>query len=100
MLFLPMRCFVRFCYKLCSSSGGTRVLSFPELLTLVVDVFDGSASGQGAVEPASSAVTMSGSVRASSPYLVTIQRLSAHAFFFRLVASQAPMVGRPSSSAG
>ena len=37
MLFLPMLCFLRFCKKLCSSSGGPRVLGFPELLDLVVD---------------------------------------------------------------
>ena len=37
MLFLPMRCFLRFCKKLRSSSGGPRVLGFPELLVLVVD---------------------------------------------------------------
>ena len=37
MLFLPMRCFMRFCYKLHSSSGVPSVLGFPELLDLVVD---------------------------------------------------------------
>ena len=37
MLFLPMRCFMRFCYKLRSSSGVPSVLGFPELLDLVVD---------------------------------------------------------------
>ena len=37
MLFLPMRCFLRFCKKLRSSSGVPRVLGFPELLDLVVD---------------------------------------------------------------
>ena len=37
MLFLPMRCFMRFCYKLCSSSGVPSVLGFPELLDLIVD---------------------------------------------------------------
>ena len=36
--------------------------------------FGGSASGQGSVEPASGAVTTSRSVRASSSYLVYIQR--------------------------
>ena len=37
MLFLPMRCFLRFCKKLRLSSGVPRVLGFPELLDLVVD---------------------------------------------------------------
>ena len=37
--------------------------------------FGVSASGRGSVEPASGAVTTSGSVRASSSYLITIQRL-------------------------
>ena len=61
--------------------------------------FGGSGSGQASVEPASSAVTTSGSVRASSSYLVTIQRFISSHVFSRHVASQAPMVGRPSSSA-
>ena len=37
MLFLPMRCFLRFYNKLRSSSVGPRALGFPELLVLVVD---------------------------------------------------------------
>ena len=37
MLFLPMLFFMRFCYKLRSSSGFPSVLGFPELLDLVVD---------------------------------------------------------------
>ena len=47
--------------------------------------FGGSASGQGSVEPASGAVTTSRSVRASSSYLVTIQRfISSHGFSRRV----------------
>ena len=37
--------------------------------------FDGSASGRGSVEPASGALMTYGSVRASSSYLIPIQRL-------------------------
>ena len=48
--------------------------------------FGGSASGQGSVEPASGAVTTSGSVRASSSYLVTIQRFISSRSFSRRVA--------------
>ena len=47
--------------------------------------FGGSASGQGSVEPASGAVTTSRSVRASSSYLVTIQRfISSRSFSMRV----------------
>ena len=47
--------------------------------------FGGSASGQGSVEPTSGAVTTSRSVRASSSYLVTIQRfISSHGFSRRV----------------
>ena len=62
--------------------------------------FGGSASDQGSVEPALGAVTTSGSVRASSPYLVTIQQFLSSRVFSRRVASQAPMVGWHSSRAG
>ena len=37
MLFLPMRCFLRLCKKLRSSSGEPQSPWFPELLDLVVD---------------------------------------------------------------
>ena len=37
MLFLPMRCFLRFCKKLRSSSGGPQSPWFPEFLVLVGD---------------------------------------------------------------
>ena len=45
--------------------------------------FGGSASGQGSVEPASDAVTTSRSVRASSSYLVSIQRFIGSRGFSR-----------------
>ena len=48
--------------------------------------FGGSASGQGSVEPASVAVTTSRSVRASSSYLVTIQRFISSRGISRHVA--------------
>ena len=48
--------------------------------------FGGSASGQGSVESASGAVTTSRSVRASSSYLVTIQRFISSRGFSRHVA--------------
>ena len=85
MLFLPMRCFLRFCKKLRSFLGA--------LESLVSGAsgsgsrrFGGSASGQGSVEPASGSVTASGSVRASFSYLVTIQRFISSLVFSRRVA--------------
>ena len=92
MLFLPMRCFLRFCKKLRSSSGGPPSPWFSGASGSGSRRFGGFASGQGSVEPTSGAVTMSGSV--------TIQRFISSRVFSRRVAYQAPVVGRPSSSAG
>ena len=60
----------------------------------------GSASGQGSVEPSSCSSTVSGSVKASSSCLETIQRFIRSRGFSRHVAKQAALVRRPSSSAG
>ena len=60
----------------------------------------GSASGQGSVEPASCSSTASGSVKASSSCLKTIQRFIRSRGFSRHVAKQAAMARRPSSRAG
>ena len=60
----------------------------------------GFASGQGSVEPASCSSTASGSVKASSSCLETIQRFIRSRGFSRHVAKQAVMVRRPSSRAG
>ena len=63
---------------------GPSVLGFPELLDLVSRRFGGSASGQGSVEPASGAVTSSGSVGLAL-YTWTIQRfLSSRVFSTRV----------------
>ena len=48
--------------------------------------FGGSASGQESVEPASGSVTTPGSARATSSYLVTIQRFIRSRVFSRRVA--------------
>ena len=85
MLFLPMRCFLQFCKKLRSSSGGPRVLGSGASGS-GSRRFGGSASGQGSVEPASGSVMAPGSVRASSSYLVTIQRFIRSHVFSRRVA--------------
>ena len=58
--------------------------------------FGGFASGQGSVEPASCSSTASGSVKASSSCLETIQRFIRSLGFSRHVA----MARRPSSCAG
>ena len=60
----------------------------------------GSASGQGSVEPTSCSSTASGSVKASSSCLETIQRFIRLRGFSRHVNKQAAMVRRPLSSAG
>ena len=60
----------------------------------------GFASGQGSVEPASCSSTASGSVKASSSCLETIQRFIRSCGFSRHVAKQAAMARRPSSRAG
>ena len=73
---------------------------FPELLELVVDGPSGSASGQGSVEPASLSSTTSGSVKASSSCLETIQRFEKSCGFSRHVTKQAALATKPSSRAG
>ena len=60
----------------------------------------GSASGQGSVEPASLSWTASGSVKASSSSLETIQRFVKSCGFSRHVAKQAALARKPSSRAG
>ena len=60
----------------------------------------GSASGQGSFEPASCSSTASGSAKASSSCLETIQRFIRSHGFSRHVAKQAAMARRPSSRAG
>ena len=60
----------------------------------------GSASGQGSVEPASLSSTTSGSVKASSSCLETIQRFVKSCGFSRHVAKQAALARKPSSRAG
>ena len=60
----------------------------------------GSASGQGSVEPASLSSTTSGSLKASSPCLETIQRFVKSCGFSRHVAKQAALARKPSSRAG
>ena len=60
----------------------------------------GSASGQGSFEPASCAPSTSGSVKASSSCLETIQQFVRSCGFSRHVAKQAAMARRPSSRAG
>ena len=59
----------------------------------------GSASGQGSFELASCAPATSGSVKASSSCLETIQRFVRSRGFSRHVAKQAAMARRPSSRA-
>ena len=59
-----------------------------------------SASGQGSVEPASCSLTASGSVKAGSSCLETIQQFIRSHGFSRHVAKQAALVRRPSASAG
>ena len=73
-------CFSSLCAALCDSiKSSARPLGAP--VSLVPGAsgsgsrrFGGSAYGQGSVEPASGAGMTSGSVRASSSYLVTIQQ--------------------------
>ena len=60
----------------------------------------GSASGQGSVEPASLLSAASGSVKASSSCLETIQRFVKSCGFSRHVAKQAALARKPSSRAG
>ena len=60
----------------------------------------GSASGQGSVEPASCTSATSGSVKASSSCLETIQRLVRSCGFSSHVAKQTALARRPSSRAG
>ena len=60
----------------------------------------GSASGQGSVEPALCTSATSGSVKASSSCLETIQRFVRSCGFSRHVAKQTALAGRPSSRAG
>ena len=74
-------CFSSLCTVLCDSvKSSARPLGAPVSFVSGASGsgngrFGGSASGRGFVEPASGAVTTSGSVRASSSYLITIQRL-------------------------
>ena len=60
----------------------------------------GSASGQGSVEPASLSSTASGSVKASSSCMETIQRFVKSCGFSRHVAKQTALARKPSSRAG
>ena len=57
----------------------------------------GSASGQGSVEPASLSSAASGSVKASSSCVETIQRFVKAVGFSRHVAKQAALARKPSS---
>ena len=60
----------------------------------------GSASGQGSVEPPSLSSTASGSVKASSSCMETIQRFVKSCGFSRHVAKQTALARKPSSRAG
>ena len=60
----------------------------------------GSTSGQGSVEPASCTSATSGSVKASSSCLETIQRFVRSCGFSRHVAKQTALARRPSSRVG
>ena len=60
----------------------------------------GSASGQRSVEPASLSSAASGSVKASSSCVETIQRFVKAVGFSRHVARQAALARKPSSRAG
>ena len=60
----------------------------------------GSAPGQGSVEPASLSSTTSGSVKASSSCMETIQRFVKSCGFSRHVAKQTALARKPSSRAG
>ena len=60
----------------------------------------GSASGPGSFEPASRTSATSGSVKASSSCLETIQRFVKSCGFSRHVANQTALARRPSSRAG
>ena len=60
----------------------------------------GSASGQGSVEPASLSLAASGSVKASSSCMETIQRFVKAGGFSRHVAKQTALARKPSSRAG
>ena len=60
----------------------------------------GSASGQGSVEPASCTSATSGSVKASSSCLETIQRFVRSCGFSRHVAKPTALARRPSSRVG
>ena len=60
----------------------------------------GSASEQGSVEPTSHSSATSGSVKASSSCLETIQRFVKSCGFSRHVAKQTALARRPSSRAG
>ena len=85
MLFLPMLCFLR-SVKSSARPLGAQSPWFSGASGSGSRRFGGSASGQGSVEPASSSVTTSGSVRAGSSYLVTIQRFIRSRVFSRRVA--------------
>ena len=60
----------------------------------------GSASGQGSVEPASLSSAASGSVKASSSCLETIQRFVKSCGFSSHVAKQAALARKPLSRVG
>ena len=60
----------------------------------------GSASGQGSVEPASLSSAASGSVKASSSCMETIQRFVKSCGFSRHVAKQTALARKPSSRVG
>ena len=60
----------------------------------------GAASGQGSVEPASLSLAASGSVKASSSCMETIQRFVKSCGFSRHVAKQTALARKPSSRAG
>ena len=62
--------------------------------------FGGSASGPRSVEPATYPSSTSGSVKASSSCLETIQRFLKSCGFYRHVAKQTALARRPSSRAG
>ena len=109
MLFLPMCLFLRFCKLLRLSSGVLLTIMapywprrpwFPELLELVVDDPLALPLDRVSVEPASCSSTASGSVKAGSSCLETIQRFIRSRGFSRHVAKQAALDRRPSSSAG
>ena len=85
-------CFSFLCAASCDSvKRFARPLGTPESLVSGASGagsrrFGGSASGQGSVEPASGSGTISGSIRASSSYLETIQQFIRSRVFSRRVA--------------